>query len=426
MLTVINADTESAASLQCCALDRASKVIVNTRETGRTVKTFLAINIILGSNESRPKIVTTVDADASAFPDDLLSDENVSMLHSANAVARIVAHAATQTGIFDAFLDMIDFEGFEFYFEKKEEMFGLPFWKAVLSGTNGIVTGIFRNGKAILNPAPDTVILQEDLLITFEEEPGDLKFLDVEKEKFSGSFPTPEPEPVSEVVIIGGGKALSTVLKELPDQVGRIRIIGASADQIEPFLPEEGTCPSEILTDTRDISTAENLMQLVKDAEHVVVLSDRRKKEEEADTEAMVRIMRLRNLKRQCGFEFTITAEIRCENNRRLIMGDDREDFVVATDLAAMMLAQISDDTRRISLFNELLDEGGSEVYLKPASVLKLTGERMSIRELRRRAYQYGYILIGLRTKDEPFRVLDDNSVVLLGNDDRLILVGEH
>ena len=425
-LITINADTESAAALQCCGIDRTSRIIVNTRETGRTVKTFLAVNIILRNSETRPKIVTTVDADASAFPEDLLSDENVSMLHSANVVARIVAHAATQTGIFDAFLDMIDFENFEFYFETKEEMYGLPFWKAILSGTNGIVTGLFRDGKALLNPAPETVILQGDLLVVFEENPGDIRFIEPEKVTMPVFLPAPEPEPVPEVVIFGGGKALTTVLRELPDHVERIKIIGTTEEDVERHLPKKKEeCPSEIVTDARSTSSQANLKDMVKEAAHVIVLSDRKKKEEEADTETMVRIMRLRNIKKQFGYPFTITAEMRCENNRKLIAGGEREDFVVATDLSAMMLAQISDDTRRISLFNELLDEGGSEVYLKPAADMKVTGERMSARELRRRVYQYGYITVGIRTEEEPFRVLDDNAAVLLNSDDRLILIGE-
>ena len=125
-LVAINAGTESAAELECCAIPAASRVIIYTRDAGKTIKTYLAVNSLLKGAEHRPKIVTTVDGDAAEFPDDLLPEGEVSLLHSGNVVARIIAHAAAQPGIFGAFLDMIDFAGFEFYFEAMPELAGQP------------------------------------------------------------------------------------------------------------------------------------------------------------------------------------------------------------------------------------------------------------------------------------------------------------
>ena len=58
-LVAINANTESAAELECCAIGEASRVIIYTRDAGRTVKTYLAVNALLKGAARRPKITTS-------------------------------------------------------------------------------------------------------------------------------------------------------------------------------------------------------------------------------------------------------------------------------------------------------------------------------------------------------------------------------
>ena len=424
-LVVINAETESAAALQCCAIEAAETVVIYTRDSGRTVKTYLAVETLLRNAKKRPKIVTTVDSGTSSLNDELLPGKEISVLHSGNVVARIVAHAATQPGIFEAFLDMIDFNNFEFYFEKREELYGLPFWKAVLAATRGIVVGLYRDGKVILDPEQDTTIRQDDLLAVFEEEQGDLKLVDLGKAELAEKKTFRKPDPIEEVVVMGVHSEILTVLRELPDYIRRIRLIGLNAQEFASLIPKDEVFSSEILPDYRNVESEAVLTEIVRNAAHLIILSDRRKKPEEADTETMVRIMRLRSIQQKQHLHFTITAEMRCENNRKLIAEDRTEDFIVASDLSSMLLAQVTEDTKRLSLFNDLLDEHGSEVYLLPASEFELLGETLTARELRKRVYAYGYILIGIRTAQNAFKVLDDNAKLVFGTEDKLILIGE-
>ena len=128
----------------------------------------------------------------------------------------------------------------------------------------------------------------------------------------------------------------------------------------------------------------------------------------------MLRIIRIRDIRKKYDLKFTVTAEIRSENNRKLIQSEGSEDFVVATDLSSMMLAQITEDTRRASLFNDILDEEGSEIYLKPISDFEIPEMTLIGRELRRILYSYGYILMGIRREDIPFKTVGaDESITL-------------
>ena len=423
-MIVIKADTTSAAGLVCCTIPRCSTVVINTRDKGRTVKTLLAVEKLLAGAERRPRIVTAVDTDESLFPDELLRSRQVSMLHSGNIAARIVAHAATQPGIFDAFMDMLDFENYEFYFEDRPEWSGLPFGKAVINAENGVVVGLYRGDDVLLNPPAGTIIERGDLMVVFEENPGDLRFIENAAEMPEAKTP-PAAEKIPEVVIFGVNSAICTVIKELPDNIERIRFIGIRQSEYAAGVSDKISVSSELIPDYRDSESVGILAEMVRAASHVVVLSDRGKNEEAADTETMIRIIRLRNIKKKYGLDFSITAEMRCENNRRLIVRDVTDDFIVASDLSSMMLAQVTEDTRRLPLFRELLDENGSELYLKPASALELGGMEISVSDLRSRVYAYGYILLGLRTDADPFMVLDDHKDVTLGASDRLILLGK-
>ena len=117
---------------------------------------------------------------------------------------------------------------------------------------------------------------------------------------------------------------------------------------------------------------------------------------------------------------------MRCESNRNLISSRESEDFVVATDLSSMMLAQISNDVRRAGVFNELLNENGSEAYLKQASEFGLLDQEFAYEELLEKVYAFGYILIGIKEPNKSFRILGRNKEnITLNEGDQLVVIGE-
>ncbi|MBQ6654497.1 MAG: hypothetical protein IJM79_03120 [Erysipelotrichaceae bacterium] len=425
-LIPIKADTTSPNTLKCCAIPEATAVVVHTREKGRTVKTLLALEILLANARHRPRIVAAVDSHNQVFSRDMLKESGVTMLYSGDVVARIIAHSTTQPGIYEALLDMIDFANYEFYFEKSLLVEGLPFGSAVLAGRKAIVAGIYRNGQALINPPQDTVIQKDDLLIAYEEEPGDLVLENPQEKSLPEHREPLKPRKISEVAVFGINNSILTVLHELPDNIERIKLIGLSAQDYKTFIPENEEFVSEIATDYRNSDSDRILLDMIRDAEHICILSDRRKKEEDADTETMLRIIRLRNLKKKNGLSYTITAEMRCESNRDLIAIEDAEDFVVATDLSSMMLAQITTDLRRAEVFTELLDEQGSEAYMKPAADFGVAGMTMSYGELLEKVYASGSILMGIRTAENPFKTIAASAQpVQIGENDQLVLLGE-
>lgn len=425
-LISIKADTTSPNALACCAIPDCSMLVLHTVDKGRTIKTLLAIEVLLMNSDKRPVIVASVDSKEEIFSKETLKERGISMLYSGNVIARIIAHSATQTGIYEALLDMIDYDNFEFYFESGKELAGMPFGKAMLAAKKAIIVGLYRNDKAIINPDKSETILEDDVLIVFEEEPGDLMVENIDDIAIPESKPLPVSEPIEEIAILGINQSILTILNELPDNIRQIKLIGINSHDKETYIPKDLELSSELIYDSRNTNKDLILAEMLKNTKHLCILADHKKKEEEADTDTMIRIIRLRNIKKRFNLNFTITAEMRCENNRNLITSKENEDFVVATDLSSMMLAQITNDIRRTEVFTELLDEIGSEAYMKSIKDLGLVAKKYTYSELQSSLYAYDYILIGIKKANEKFKVLTNtNDLIELDENDSIIIIGE-
>ncbi|MBQ3931589.1 MAG: hypothetical protein II725_04850 [Firmicutes bacterium] len=424
-LTFIKADITNPNSLECCAIQNADNLIIHVPDRGLAVKALLAVSADLRGSESWPKTVVSFESERSMLPTNMLEENHIETLHTANVVARTIARAATQTGVFEAFMEIINFNGFEFYFHAIPKAEGLTFGQVYLSAYNGTVAGIYRGGRVILDPEPSTVLEKTDLFIVFEEEQWNIELNDPQNVEMPKKSVRPAPPEIPEIVIIGFSNELLTIINELPDNINKITLAGISADQRNASLPDSSEFSSEIEGDYRSLDSERVLYDVVKDAPHIIVLSDRKKSPEDADTDVIMRIMKLRDIKKKYGLGFTITAEIRCENNRKLLNYETGDDFIVATDMSSMILAQICEDPRRNALFAEFLDEEGSEIYLKTPEQLGIKTEGLTNLELRAQLYAMGYILLGFKTSEDPFIPYVKDGPVELEPGDGLVVIGE-
>ena len=86
---------------------------------------------------------------------------------------------------------------------------------------------------------------------------------------------------------------------------------------------------------------------------------------------------------------------MRRERNQDLVEDSDRTDFVVASSMSSMILAQLSESPELQGAFREILSNVGNEIFLKKASRLGIQG-RFPVRSLRKMALEEGYVLLGV------------------------------
>ena len=160
-------------------------------------------------------------------------------------------------------------------------------------------------------------------------------------------------------------------------------------------------------------------------AKHIVILNNHEREPEEADTEAILLLLNLREIRKRFGFKFNITVEMQKEHNQKLVSHGDHTDFLVNSSMSSLVLAQLAENPELIDVFRELLSNDGNELYLKKMKKMNLKGT-YTVRELRLSMLREGCILLGDMDSEKHSifnRPLDET--ITLTTEDKLIVLGE-
>ncbi len=425
------ADIMDPQMLERLAVREARSIIISPTDDKRTTKTLLAVSSIISDGENGARVGAIMSHEDYAFPKTLAEKHNVTTLQTYETIAKIIAHSCTEPGLSETFREVFNFEGSEMYLSAIPGAKGLRF-EELLVRTDGAVPIGVENGRNLrINPGKDYVIQENDRILIFAEEKDSARLLP----DSMPADPVPEPdrdrsgleEHPGRILIIGCNETIDTVLKELPDNVTDI-VIAADTEGFQEEI-EEGISDKpnlHIRYDKSNVMKLKNLTRLAREADHVVTLSDHREEDEDADIRTIFLLLHLRDLRERYGFTYNITSEMRRENNQALIGNDDRTDFVVASNMSSLFLAQLSESPELLSAFQELLSNKGNELYLKPAAAFGCTGTR-TVRELRRIVLGYGYLCLGYLKEGAPKSVFNPplNEETTLSENDHLIVIGE-
>jgi hypothetical protein len=85
-----------------------------------------------------------------------------------------------------------------------------------------------------------------------------------------------------------------------------------------------------------------------------------------ADTHTLITLLHLRAIRDGGGRKIDVVSEINDVRNVALAELTRVDDFVVSNKLVSLMLAQASENEHLSSIFDDLLDEDGSEIYMRP------------------------------------------------------------
>jgi len=424
-----HADITDPNELECCSIETAAQVIVQPFDDKKTIKALLAIaNYMEVFPEVKLKVTTAIDDDRYVMPNYTRHKYGFNILRTRETIARIIAHSCTQSGLSKAFMEVFDFNGNEFYLESYEGIGGKKFKDIFYFATDGVPVGVYRDSKTYLNPDRDMELTADDKLIVFEREAGCMKQVSknyLYESKEEADY-VPEPLGKVNVLIIGANKKLGIIVDELPDNVEKIQLAGIR------HLEEKHEMCKEIRSDIvyelieKDVMDIDVLEEISADADQIVVLNDYSLDEEESDLRNMMIILKLRDIKERLHRNYTITAEMRREDSRNLI-NDDTTDFIVSSNMSAMILTQIAQNDRLYNTFNELLSNKGNEFELKDAGfVNNCVGITQNVAELRRELLHKKCILLGVISEEETILNPPIDMEIVLSAKDKLIVISEH
>ena len=423
-------DITDPAAIEKCSIDSCRTVIISPGDDKRTVKAILAVSkLIQDLGVSSIEVNAIISKNEYRFPVSLAETHNITTLQTNDILSKMIAHSCTQTGLSETFRELFNFEGSEFYIINLPEMDGQTFEQLMVRLDEAVPAGILRSGQILLNPPADTLLESGDQILVFSEVSDAAKLSPMETDDPDEQAPVnlKHADAPTQTVIIGANETLPVIVRELPENVTGVILAGAGPDArtLSRLKAAAGLRGLEISFNEDDPETEEGLLAIAKSARHIVVLGDHRLPAEEADMATIFLLLNLRDIRTRYGLDFNITVELQKEHNQRLAGSGDHTDFLVASSMSSLLLAQLSQRPELIGVFREILSNTGNELYLKNVGDAGLAGQH-PVRSLRRQILRSGYIFFGYIDADKRSTFnppLDE--VITLHPEDYLIVLGE-
>ena len=415
------------ASLEKCSLTTCKRIVISPMDDKKTIKTLLAVSLLINSTDNENvRVSALISKNEYDFPDTVAAKHNVTTVQLHNTIAKMVALSCTQTGLSDAFREVFAFDGNEFYSIEKPDAAGMTFKELTYKLDKAVPVGIIHEGNVTINPDKDTKIAEGDKLIVFSEEPDSavVTDLDYQEEKMNRYKST---DTGRKVAVIGYNSSIKTIFREMPDDISEIIIAGIPADKKSLVTKLNAAEDQDLSFFDEDIDEEEYMLELVKKADHVVLLSDYTMEDEDADIQSIFRIMRLRDIRTKNNLTFNITTEMRKKSNLNLIKIDDHLDYVVASNMSSLFLAQLSENYDIRDLFKEILSNEGNELHLRKVGDFGCDGTYTTL-QLRNLGLENNCIVLGYLRADtyESFFNPSLSEEIKLSAEDSLIVLSEN
>lgn len=318
-------------------------------------------------------------------------------------IARIVVHSSRQSGLSAVYSELLDFDGCEIYTIEQPDAVGKTFGDIVSAYDTSTPIGLcHKDGVVRLNPDMMTVMAPDDRLILIAEDdasirlgaPGEVDAAAMVEHRRTAAKP-------ERTLILGWNRRGAIIAHELSRYVAKGSTLVIAADTPElhgyPNIKVSENLKLEFcLIDTGN-RAALNALDIAG-FDHVLVLgySDTMAAQP-ADTRTLVTLLHIRKIAEKANRHISVVSEMIDVRNRELAEVTRADDFVVSNKLISLMLAQASENRNMAAIFDDLLDEEGSEIYMRPASDYVVTDTPVSFHTITEIARRRGEVALGFR-----------------------------
>ncbi|PHS01299.1 MAG: hypothetical protein COA78_22875 [Blastopirellula sp.] len=444
------ADAKSAIILSTC--DAAATTSEKLTSDARVIKTVLALDAQVGDSEEFNAVAEIFDPRNRHVVLNI-SPGKVVVVDAEEILAKIMVQTSRTSGLSVVYAELLSFEGCEMYFHQAEWN-GITFGAMQYHFPDGVPIGLrHADGSLHIRPEPNTVLKDDDEILIVADDDSTIEFK-------TTALVTPKELPIPDtrakrsqerMLILGWSPKAKIVVSEYSDYVlegsivdvvvhdpsktrrGEIETLAAELDSIQLNLIDKNPL---------DSSDLESLDPLAYN--NIIVLPQRDDNEidaERTDSETIVVLLHLRSMTREKNrngdtVQTKIITEVLDSSNQDLISRAGVNDFLISNRMVSMIFAQLSEEPRILEVYDDLFQEDGSEIYVKPASLyfenLPQTcrfADLMALAQKRDGEVCLGYKLKSLENNaDENFGVklipLKDSEVTLTA-DDCLVVVAE-
>ena len=385
--SLVNLDIVSVA-------DTRSVIVLATCGQGATndnkaASDTIVIKTVLALMASKPDdvelhIVAEIFDDRNRDIVEQICPEMITTIDTDEILAKIMVQTSRSVGLSVVYGEILSFDGCEMYFHH-DNWGDTSFSALAFHWPDGVPMGLqHADGTIAINPHPATAVKPDDAVLILAEDDSTIEYLtdpvavpadfpladrrrklDVERELIIGWTPKVEIMLHEYADYVLDGSTVDILLRA-PDESVRAEVARINAD-----LP--GIAVS--LMD-EDPLTIEGLMAVEPfKYDNIIILSQAggpQVDDERTDSETIVILLLLRRIfdenQDQVGDTKLIT-EVLDSDNQPLVARTGVRDFIISNRFVSMVLAQLSEDIEIKKVYDDLFQEDGSEIYVKPASL---------------------------------------------------------
>ena len=387
-----------------------SIIILDADESGdaNIVSTVLAVKSVNANASTR--IVAELDDHHTAEAITTATNNQVIAVRSQDIIARVTAQASRQPGLAAVTLDLLDFAGDEIYISAIPELIGKTYGDALLAFNEASVIGLVGpDGVCSINPKASTKIERGSKVIAIALDDDKIVYSGLRKDiaakkvakKASGK---PKPEHLLFIGWSSMGRAVVSELAQFLPTGSTVHIV-AESRHVDP-AELKGLKFGKNITVTF-ASVSGDIDELIKAASkkkynEVVILGYREAiSKAEADSQTMLTMLQMNQLfeAKGNGVEPTrLVAEILDSRKAELARVAAVDDMVVSDNLAALLIAQISENPALAPVFDDLFDADGASLSVNPVETYARVGKSIEFAELVAIGKAHGESVIGYRT----------------------------
>ena len=375
------------------------------------IKTVLALTNDPKRREERYRIAAELRDARNAEVARIVGGDEVQLVLADDLIARIVVQSSRQAGLSAVYSELLDFDGCEIYTTEIEELVGVTYGDAIMGYADSALIGLrYADGRVRMNPSMDEVIPAGCRAIIIAEDDAAIALSPLPEDAVDVAAirkPATVRRKAERILIIGWNRRGPMIAQELSRYVkpGSLLTVAGDipgfADQIRamPMASRNLKVEAKVI-DTSHAASLEALNPLSYDSIMVLGYSDHLAAQS-ADTRTLITLLHLRKLSERLGEHISVVSEMIDIRNRELAEVTRADDFVVSNKLVSLMLAQASENEYLSAIFDDLLDEEGSEIYMRPIGDYVDLSLPVSFYTIAQAARLRGETAIGYRRKRE-------------------------
>ncbi len=377
----------------------------------QVIKTVLALTNDPKRRDERYQIAAELRDARNAEVARIVGGDEVQLVLADDLIARIVVQSSRQAGLSAVYSELLDFDGCEIYTTELEDLVGVTYGDAIMGYADSALIGLrYADGRVKMNPPMTEVIPAGSRAIIIAEDDAAIRLTPLPDDAVDTAAlrkPKPVKRTTERVLILGWNRRGPMIAHELSRYVKPGSVLTVAGD-IPGFEQEILSMPMEaqnmrVEARTIDTSHAGSIEALdVQSYDSIMVLGYSDHMEAQAaDTRTLITLLHLRKLSERLGRHISVVSEMIDIRNRELAEVTGADDFVVSNKLVSLMLAQASENEYLSSIFDDLLDEDGSEIYMRPVGDYVDLALPVNFYTIAEAARQRGETAIGYRRKRE-------------------------